>query len=293
MASQFLALRRHPLRRQRRSGLLTPSTAMADTALALSLMPDSDTALDITPPTLGPLPLSLPRLRPKPRRPLQRRRRRGPLMPTTATEPDSVLATDTVVTPDTVAFTAMVATPMAAFMADMDSQSLPPPLPRKRRLRRRRRGPLMPTTATEPDTDLATDTEVTPDTVAFTVMVATPMVAFMADMDSQSLPLPLPRKRRLRRRRRGLLMPTTVTEPDTASATEVTDTASPMPDMGMVESDLTTLPQSSPLPRRRRLPPRNKQTAIKSNESRWTAQQKYAYNQNPSSFSLALWSILF
>merc|ERR1712136_612824 len=134
------------------------------------------------------------------------------------------------------------------------------------------------------------DTEVTPDTVASTAMVATPMVAFM---DSQSLPLPLPRKRRLRRRRRGPLMPTTATEPDTASATGVTDTASPMPDTGMVESDLTTLPQSSPLPRRRRLPPRNKQTAIKSNESRWTAQQKYAYNQNPSSFSLALWSNLF
>merc|ERR1712241_1212744 len=199
MASQFLALRRHPLRRRRRSGLLTPSTAMADTALALSLMPDSDTAPDITPPTLGPLPPSLPQLRPKPRRPPQRRRGRDPLMPTTATEPDTVLATDTEVTPDTVASTAMVATPMAAFMADMDSQSL--------------------------------------------------------------LPL-LPRKRRLRRRRRGLLMPTTATEPDTASATEVTDTASPMPDMGMVESDLTTLPQSLPLPRRRRLPPKNKQTAI-------------------------------
>merc|ERR1712241_1194662 len=233
-ASQFPALPRLPLRRPRRRGLLTPSTAMADTALdmalALSLMPDSDTAPDITLPTLGPLPPSLPQLRPKPRKPPQRRRRRDPLMPTTATEPDTVLATDTVVTPDTVASTAMVATPMAAFMADTDSQSLP---------------------------------------------------------------LPLPRKRRLRRRRRGLLMPTTVTEPDTASATEVTDTASPMPDMGMVESDLTTLPQSSPLPRRRRLPPKNKQTAIKSNESRWTAQQKYAYNQNPSSFSLALWSILF
>ena len=230
---KFPALPRLPLRRPRRRGLPTPSTAMADTALdmalALSLMPDSDTAPDITPPTLGPLPPSLPQLRPKPRRPPQRRRKRDPLMPTTATEPDTVLATDT---------------------------------------------------------------EVTPDTVAFTAMVATPMVAFMADMDSQSLPLPLPRKRRLRRRRRGPLMPTTATEPDTASATEVTDTAFPMPDMGM-ESDLTTLPQSSPLPRRRRLPPRNKQTAIKSNESRWTAQQKYAYNQNPSSFSLALWSILF
>merc|ERR1711973_91376 len=168
-------------------------------------------------------------------------------MPTTATEPDTVLATDTEVTPDTVAFTAMVATPMAACMADTDSQSLLPPLP-KRRSRRRRRGPPMPTTATEPDTVLATDTEVTPATVAFTAMVVTPMVAFMADMDSQSLPLPLPRKRRLRRRRRGPLMPTTATEPDTASATEVTDTAFPMPDMGM-ESDLTT--QSSPLPRRR------------------------------------------
>merc|ERR1712241_374001 len=261
-ASQFPALPRLPLRRPRRRGLLTPSTAMADTALALSLMPDSDTAPDITLPTLGPLPPSLPQLRPKPRRPPQRRRRRDPLMPTTATQPDTVLATDTEVTPDTVASTAMVATPMAAFMADMDSQSLLPLLPRKRRLRRRRRGLLMPTTATEPDTDLATDTEVTPDTVAFTVMVATPMVAFVADMDSQSLPLPLPRKRRPRRRRRGPLMPTTVTEPDTASATEVTDTASPMPDMGMVESDLTTLPQSLPLPRRRRLPPKNKQTAI-------------------------------
>merc|ERR1719381_20201 len=191
------------------------------------------------------LPLPLPRKR------RLRRRRRGPLMPTTATEPDTDLATDMEVTPDTVASTAMVATPMVAFMADMDSQSLLPLLPRKRRLRRRRRGLLMPTTATEPDTDLATDTEVTPDTVAFTVMVATPMVAFMADMDSQSLPLPLPRKRRLRRRRRGPLMPTTATVPDT----------------GMVESDLTTLPQSSPLPRRRRLPPRNKQTALKSNES--------------------------
>merc|ERR1712241_947887 len=198
-ASQFPALPRLPLRRPRRRGLLTPSTAMADTALALSLMPDSDTAPDITLPTLGPLPPSLPQLRPKPRKPPQRRRRRGPLMPTTATEPDTVLAT---------------------------------------------------------------------------VTVATPMAAFMADMDSQSLPLPLPRKRRLRRRRRGPLMPTTATEPDTASATGVTDTASPMPDMGMVESDLTTLPQSSPLPRRRRLPPRNKQTAIKSNESRWTAPQK-------------------
>merc|ERR1711973_743606 len=263
---------------------------MGDMALALSLMPDSDTAPDITLPTLGLLPPSLPQLRPKPRRPPQRRRRRDPLMLTTATEPDTVLATDTEVTSDTVAFTAMVATPMAAFMADTDSQSFLPPLP-KRRPRRRRRGPPMPTTATEPDTVLATDTEVTPATVAFTAMVATPMVAFMADMDSQSLPLPLPRKRRLRRRKRGPLMPTTATEPDTASATEVTDTAFPMPDMG-TESDLTTLPQSSPLPRRR-LPPRNKRTAIKSNESRWTAQQKYAYNQNPSSFSLALWSILF
>merc|ERR1711973_636867 len=185
-ASQFPALPRLPLRRPRRRGLLTPSTAMADMALALSLMPDSDTAPDITLPTLGLLPPSLPQLRPKPRRPPQRRRRRDPLMLTTATEPDTVLATDT---------------------------------------------------------------EVTPDTVAFTAMVATPMVAFMAD------------------------------------------TAFPMPDMG-TESDLTTLPQSSPLPRRR-LPPRNKQTAIKSNESRWTAQQKYAYNQNPFSFSLALWSILF
>merc|ERR1712136_495637 len=238
-ASQFPALPRLPLRRPRRRGLLTPSTAMAYTALALSLMPDSDTAPDITLPTLGPLPPSLPQLRPKPRRPPQRRRRRGPLMPTTATEPDTDLVTDTVVTPDTVASTAMVATPMAAFMADMDSQSLLPLLPRKRRLRRRRRGLLMPTMATEPDTVLATVSEVTPDTVASTAMVATPM-----------------------------------------------------PDTGMVESDLTTLPQSSPLPRRRRLPPRNKQTAIKSNESRWTA-QKYAYNQNPSSFSLALWSILF
>merc|ERR1712136_94373 len=275
-ASQFPALPRLPLRRPRRRGLLTPSTAMAYTALALSLMPDSDTAPDITLPTLGPLPPSLPQLRPKPRRPPQRRRRRGPLMPTTATEPDTDLVTDTVVTPDTVASTAMVTTPMAAFMADMDSQSLLPLLPRKRRLRRRRRGLLMPTMATEPDTDLATDTEVTPDTVASTAMVATTMVAFMADMDSQSLPLPLPRKRRLRRRRRGPLMPTTATEPDTA----------------LVESDLTTLPQSSPPPRRRRLPPRSKQTAIKSNESRWTAQQKYAYNQNPSSFSLALWSNL-
>merc|ERR1712180_219990 len=223
-ASQFPALPRLPLRRPRRRGLPTPSTAMADTAsdmaLALSLMPDSDTAPDITPPTLGPLPPSLPQLRPKPRRPPQRRRRRDPLMPTTATEPDTVLATDTVVTPATVAFTAMVATPMAAFMADTDSQSLLPPLPKRRRLRRRR-GPLMPTTATEPDTVLATDTEVTPATVAFTAMVATPMVAFMADMDSQSLPLPLPRKRRLRRRRRGPQMPTTATEPDTASAMEV------------------------------------------------------------------------
>merc|ERR1711973_1078596 len=148
-----------------------------------------------------------------------RRRRRDPLMLTTATEPDTVLATDTEVTSDTVAFTAMVATPMAAFMADTDSQSFLPPLP-KRRPRRRRRGPPMPTTATEPAT------------VAFTAMVVSPMVAFMADMDSQSLPLPLPRKRRLRRRRRGPLMPTTATEPDTASATEVTDTAFPMPDMG-------------------------------------------------------------
>merc|ERR1719357_578461 len=96
----------------------------------------------------------LPKRRPK-------RRPRDPLMPTTATEPDTVLATDTEVTPDTVAFTAMVATPMAAFMADTDSQSLLPPLP-KRRPRRRRRGPPMPTTATEPDTVLATGTEVTP-----------------------------------------------------------------------------------------------------------------------------------
>merc|ERR1712180_186610 len=129
-ASQFPALPRLPLRRPRRRGLPTPSTAMADTAsdmaLALSLMPDSDTAPDITPPTLGPLPPSLPQLRPKPRRPPQRRRRRDPLMPTTATEPDTVLATDTV------AFTAMVATPMVAFMADTDSQSLPLPLPKKR-----------------------------------------------------------------------------------------------------------------------------------------------------------------
>merc|ERR1712076_110722 len=198
---------------------------------------------------------SQPQLRPKPRRPPPRRRRRDPLMPTTATEPDTVLATDT---PVMVAFTAMVATPTAAFMADTDSQSLLPPL-QKRRPRRRRRAQLMPTTATEPDTVLATDTEVTPDTVAFTAMVATPMAAFMADTDSQSLPLLPPRKRRLRRRRRGQLMLTTATEPDTALAT---DTDFPMADMGMA-SDLTTLPQSSPLPRRRRLPPRNKQTAIK------------------------------
>merc|ERR1712226_1404192 len=144
-----------------------------------------------------------------------------------------------------VAFTAMVATPTAAFMADTDSQSLLPPL-QKRRPRRRRRGQLMPTTATEPDTVLATDTEVTPDTVAFTAIVATPMAAFMADTDSQSLPLLPPRKRRLRRRRRGQLMLTTATEPDTALATEpdtalATDTDFPMPDMGMA-SDLTTLP---------------------------------------------------
>merc|ERR1712226_1031868 len=97
-------------------------------------------------------------------------------------------------------------------------------------------------------------------------MVATPTAAFMADTDSQSLLPPL-QKRRPRRRRRGQLMPTTATEPDTALATEpdtalATDTDFPMPDMGMA-SDLTTLPQSSPLPRRRRLPPRNKQTAIK------------------------------
>merc|ERR1712241_1135215 len=171
MASQFLALRRLPLRRPRRRGLLTPSTAMADTALALFLMPDSDTAPDITPPTLGPLPPSLPQLRPKPRRPPQRRRRRDPLMPTTATEPDTVLATDTEVTPDTVASTAMVATPMAAFMADMDSQSLLPLLQRKRRLRRRRRGPLMPTTATEPDTASATEVTDTASPMPDTGMV--------------------------------------------------------------------------------------------------------------------------
>merc|ERR1719295_2118724 len=112
----------------------------------------------------------------------------------------------------------MVATPMAAFMGDTDSQSLPLPLP-KRRPRRKRRGPPMPTTATEPDTVLATDTEATPATVAFTAMVVTPMVAFMADTDSQSLPLPLPR-RRPRRRRRVPLMPTTATEPDTVLATD-------------------------------------------------------------------------
>merc|ERR1712226_90191 len=91
-----------------------------------------------------------------------------------------------------------------------------------------------------------------------TAMVATPTAAFMADTDSQSLLPPL-QKRRPRRRRRGQLMPTTATEPDTVLAT---DTDFPMADMGMA-SDLTTLPQSSPLPRRRRLPPRNKQTAIK------------------------------
>merc|ERR1712226_1107509 len=125
MASQFPALPRHPLRRQRRSGLLTPST---------------DMAVDITPPTLGPVPPSLPQLRPKPRRPPPRRRRRDPLMPTTATEPDTVLATDTEVTPVMVAFTAMVATPTAAFMADTDSQSLLPPLQKRRPRRRRRRG---------------------------------------------------------------------------------------------------------------------------------------------------------
>merc|ERR1712226_518806 len=108
MASQFPALPRHPLRRQRRSGLLTPST---------------DMALDITPPTLGPLPPSQPQLRPKPRRPPPRRRRRDPLMPTTATEPDTALATDTDF-------------PMADMGMASDLTTLPQssPLPRRRRL---------------------------------------------------------------------------------------------------------------------------------------------------------------